>query len=28
MGYELVEGEIDYNSIREVRRISFAPSGW
>jgi hypothetical protein len=28
MGYELVEGDIDNRSIREVRRISFAPGGW
>jgi hypothetical protein len=29
MGYEIVEGEVDRNSIRETRRINFAPgSGW
>jgi len=28
MGYELVEGELDRNSIRETRRVNFAPRGW
>jgi hypothetical protein len=28
MGYELVEGEMSPNSIRELRRVSFAPGGW
>jgi hypothetical protein len=28
MGYEIVEGELDRNSIREMRRINFAPRGW
>jgi hypothetical protein len=27
MGYELVEGELDERSIRELRRINFAPVG-
>lgn len=27
LGYELVEGEIGENGIREVRRVSFAPRG-
>lgn len=28
MGYELVEGEIGERSIREVRRVNFAPGWW
>jgi hypothetical protein len=28
MGYEIVEGELDYDSINEIRRVSFAPRGW
>jgi len=26
MGYELVEGEVGPQSIRETKRVSFAPS--
>jgi hypothetical protein len=28
MGYEIVEGELGYDSITETRRISFAPRRW